>query len=76
MLRAREHEEAFQQAISVIEVQAEICVRRACLRRRSLGFSDGDVDRRAHHRPWHAQLVRGVGNEPPLGLERRLEAIQ
>ena len=38
----------------------------AHLRRHTVGLGDRHVQRRAHHRKRRAQLVRGVGHEPPL----------
>ena len=38
-----------------------------------VGVAGDDVDRCAHHGERSAQLVRGVGDESPLALERGLE---
>ena len=40
------------------------------------GLPEHDVDRRAHDRERGAQLVRGVGDEPLLALERGLEPAE
>ncbi len=38
--------------------------------------AEGHVDLGPHHRQRRAQLVRGVGDEPPLAVERRVQPVQ
>ena len=76
VLRAREHEEALQQRLGMVEVFAQTRVERPGLWRHAVGLGDRDVEACAHHRQWGAQLVRGVGDEPPLRVKRGLEACE
>ena len=76
VLRAREHEEALKQRLGAVEVLAQACVESLGLRRHAVGLGDRDVQPRAHHRQRGAQLVRGVGDEPPLRVKRGLQAFE
>ena len=73
-MRAREHKEALQQRLGAVEILAQARVERLGLWRHAVGLGDRDVQPCAHHRQRGTQLVRGVGDEPPLRFERGLEA--
>ena len=76
VLGAGEGQEALQQPLGVVEIHAQLGVQLTGICGDASGLGDRDVESGAHHRQRGAQLVRGVCDEPSLGVKRRLQAFQ
>ena len=76
VLCAGQREEALQQLVRMIEIDAQLGVQLSHQSRHTAGLGDRDIQRGAHHRQRGSQLVRGISDEPSLRLKRPLQALQ
>ena len=76
LLSAGEGEEALEQPVDVIELVAQPVAEVRHVRRRGPGLGQRDIEPDSHGGERGAQLVRGVGDELALGLERPLQAAE
>ena len=76
VLAAGEREQALQQPLDAIELLAEPPLEGEDVLGNRDRLGHRDIERGAHRRQRGAQLVRCVGGESPLRLERRLEPLQ
>jgi hypothetical protein len=75
-LVARQDEQRADEVLGVIHRGADVGRHGAQVAGRAVRVARHDVDRRAHDRERGAQFMRGVGDEPPLALERGLEPAE
>ena len=76
MLGPGQHQECLQQPFDPVKLGAQPPGQRDRLRRGRLGFGQRHVEGRAHRGQRGTQLVRGVGDEPALGVEGDLQPLQ
>ena len=73
-LAAGERQQRLDQALLLLARGEHAPARLAQRLDRRIGIAERHLDQRALERDRRPQLVRGVGDEPALGLERRLQA--
>ena len=76
VLRAGQDQERLEQPVDLVQLRAQPRGQRDRLRRSRLGLGQRHVQRGPHRGQRRAQLMRGVGDEPALGLERDLQPFQ
>ena len=76
LLSAGEDKEAIEQPVDVIELVAQPVAEVHHVRRGGPGLGQRDIEPDSHGGVRGAQLVRGVGDELALGLERPVQAAE
>ena len=76
VLRPGERQEPVEQAVDPVEFAAQPVRQGDRLCGHGLRLGHCDIDAGPHGGQWGAQLVRGVGDEPPLRGERTLQPLQ
>ena len=75
-LVAREDEQGSNQVLRVIDGGSDVSCHCSQVGGRAVRVVEYDVDARAHHCERSTQLMRGVGDEPPLTVECGLEPVE
>ncbi len=75
-LVARQDEQRPDEVLGVIDRHANISAHGAQVPSRAIRITQHHVDRSPHDRQRGAQLMRSIGDEPLLALERRLESAE